>query len=252
MSSQATLPKNFLAQANRFVKVERVDFSKTDTPGYAGSYAVILDNVLSKAECEQLVAAAGDDWARAMVNIGQNREQLQTERRKCERIIFDNREVAAKIWDRIKDHVPELHTIEQQPQVTGPGPAKRKEVWKMARLNERMRFLKYGAGEYFRKHCDGTYETLDKTERSMFTLHLYLNEADARNNLVGGATTFHDLCTCKKSRWDMCDCVTGSFDVDPKVGRVLLFQQRGLEHSGAQVDDGIKMTMRTDLLFSKV
>ena len=86
----------------------------------------------------------------------------------------------------------------------------------------------------------------------MFTLHLYLNESDASNPLVGGATTFHDLCTCGKGRWESCDCETGTFDVDPKVGRVLIFQQRGMEHSGAEVSEGLKVTMRTDLLFTKL
>jgi len=86
----------------------------------------------------------------------------------------------------------------------------------------------------------------------MFTLHLYLNESDEENPLVGGATTFHDPCTCGKGKWESCDCETGKFDVEPRVGRVLLFQQRGLEHSGADVSEGLKMTMRTDLLFKKV
>lgn len=38
-------------------------------------------------------------------------------------------------------------------------------------------------------------------------------------------------------------------DVEPKVGRVLVFQQRMLIHSGEEVTDGVKYTMRSDLLF---
>lgn len=38
-------------------------------------------------------------------------------------------------------------------------------------------------------------------------------------------------------------------DVDPKAGRVLIFQHKGLLHSGAEVLAGIKYTMRTDLMF---
>lgn len=41
-------------------------------------------------------------------------------------------------------------------------------------------------------------------------------------------------------------------DVKPKTGRVLLFQQEGLLHSGADVRRGIKLTMRTDVLYKKV
>lgn len=55
--------------------------------------------------------------------------------------------------------------------------------------------------------------------------------------LVGGATTFHS--TDKEHR----------LDVHPKVGRVLIFQQRGLLHSGDEVKGGVKFTMRSDLMY---
>lgn len=41
------------------------------------------------------------------------------------------------------------------------------------------------------------------------------------------------------------------FDVEPKTGRVLIFQHRDLLHSGADVTSGIKLTLRTDLLYRK-
>jgi len=55
--------------------------------------------------------------------------------------------------------------------------------------------------------------------------------------LRGGATTFHS--SDEKRR----------VDVDPKIGRVLIFQQRGLYHSGDDVTAGIKYTMRSDLMY---
>ena len=76
-------------------------------------------------------------------------------------------------------------------------------------------------------------------EMSFYTLHLYLNEFTPANRLEGGATTFHS--------YDM----QRSFDVDPKVGRVLIFQHRDLLHSGADVTSGIKLTMRTDIMYEK-
>lgn len=38
-------------------------------------------------------------------------------------------------------------------------------------------------------------------------------------------------------------------DVDPKAGRVLVFQHRRLLHSGDTVAAGTKYTMRSDLLY---
>jgi hypothetical protein len=87
------------------------------------------------------------------------------------------------------------------------------------------------------------YITPDMKERSFYTLHLYLNESDANapeGPLEGGATTFHG------------DDMKRSLDVVPKAGRVLLFQQRGLLHSGADVTGGIKLTLRTDLMYRQV
>lgn len=94
----------------------------------------------------------------------------------------------------------------------------------------------------FQAHCDGTYETPDRKERSYFTLHLYLNDADdsrGQEPLEGGATTFHSYNMQKR------------FDVKPKYGRVLMFQHRFLLHSGDDVVRGTKYTMRTDIMFAK-
>ena len=81
--------------------------------------------------------------------------------------------------------------------------------------------------------------TPDGLERSYFTLHLYLNGDSAEKPLLGGATTFH-------SRF-----LDHEFKVPPKTGRVLVFQHRGLVHSGEEVQWGLKLTMRTDLMFKR-
>ena len=106
-------------------------------------------------------------------------------------------------------------------------------------------------------HCDGTYETPDGEQRSFFTLHLYLNDsaqalgikeptfrflkgkkADGEEEMLrGGATTFHSRDERRR------------LDVDPKAGRVLIFQQRRLYHSGDDVTAGVKYTMRSDLMY---
>ena len=42
------------------------------------------------------------------------------------------------------------------------------------------------------------------------------------------------------------------YDVHPRPGRILLFQQRDLLHSGEDVLRGVKYTIRTDLMFTLV
>lgn len=85
-----------------------------------------------------------------MVNIGMGMQMILEDTRNCGRIIVDDRDVVAKLWARVADAVPEIHRLENWEDVTGKGPVKRKEVWKVTRLNERMRFLKYVGGEYFK------------------------------------------------------------------------------------------------------
>jgi len=90
------------------------------------------------------------------------------------------------------------------------------------------------------------YETPDKRERTYFTLHLYLNDTDNQPNdepLEGGATTFFGA-----TRFG--DDSTRRMDVAPKMGSVLIFQQRFLMHAGDDVIRGTKMTMRTELMYA--
>ncbi|MCJ1390866.1 hypothetical protein MMC18_003727 [Xylographa bjoerkii] len=247
MAIQSALPEDFLSNPSTQVQVQKVDFTQTQLPEYSPYYAVVVDNVLTAAECNQLVQAAeastGSGWEPAMVNVGGGRQEMILDIRNCGRIIWDNHDITKKIWNRFKDHVPEIEILQNKPMITGNGPIKRQETWQLTRLNERMRFLKYGAGQYFDSHCDGTYETPDMTERSYFTLHLYLNESDPEGpegEMKGGATEFHSM------------NLQRSYKVEPKIGRVLIFQHRGLLHSGAEVLSGTKLTLRTDIMYRRI
>lgn len=242
-------------------KSELIDFSKTELPEYTGLFALLIHNLLTPAECNGLlnVAESSANWEQALVNIGGGHQALYTETRNCDRIILDNEDLAKRLLDRILPHLPpEIVTLENKPYVTGHGPAKRKEVLRITRLNERLRFLKYTHGMYFREHCDGSYVTPDGKEMSFVTVHIYLNgevtsieddpvEFAKRQNLPvdqrpleGGATRFHSM---NLKRY---------LDVVPQTGSCLLFQHRGLVHSGDDVVQGTKYTMRTDVMYRKM
>ncbi|KAF2758581.1 hypothetical protein EJ05DRAFT_464436 [Pseudovirgaria hyperparasitica] len=237
--------KHLLTSPPPDITIKDIDFDDTNLSGakYGGLDAKILDNVLTAAECAALIAVAETvgHWERAMVNIGNGKQALYTDTRNCGRIIWDDKEIVNRLWQRVKPHIEPWTRLEGRAEVTGNGPAKRKEVWRATRLNERMRFLKYVGGEFFRPHCDGTYETPDRKERSYYTLHLYLNDAmnaaPGERPLQGGATVFHDYTMRER------------YEVVPKVGRVLVFQHRSLLHSGDDVVQGTKYTLRTDIMY---
>ncbi|KAL8831224.1 MAG: hypothetical protein Q9170_005395 [Blastenia crenularia] len=250
--------QGFLSGRRLDVTKQVINFKDTELPEYEGYYACILDNVLSANECSNLVRAAkaqtNGEWQQATINAGYSGQQIDAESRLCGRMIWDNEELAARIWARCIGHVPEILELKDRPGITGGGHLTKDWLYRLVGLNPSMRFLRYFDGNYFRRestfsvpyppltnsaHFDGTFSN-EENQVSFLTLHLYLNEADEDSMLEGGATSFHAL-----------DWSGRQMDVMPKVGRVLLFQQKGLLHSGADVKRGIKLTMRTDVLYKK-
>ncbi|GME36678.1 hypothetical protein GTA08_BOTSDO02214 [Neofusicoccum parvum] len=289
-----TLPPTFLTgPPPPTLTTTRLHFAATPIPAYANCYATLIDDALTAAECATLLrlaaGSAAHGWERAMINVGGGRQALATETRHCGRIIVDAPELGARLWRRVAPHVPELAALEGRAwcvplkgregeegwgSVLHDRQVARGERWRCVGLNERMRFLRYEGGEYFRPHCDGAYETPDKSARSFFTLHLYLNdgeevvgdgdeerrspfigevEGEPETPLKGGATTFHG----PEDMWTLSFGDPGPevkrkrVDVVPKVGRVLLFQHRNMMHSGDDVVAGVKYTMRTDVMYTK-
>ena len=93
-------------------------------------------------------------------------------------------------------------------------------------VNERFRFYRYGAGQYFQPHYDGYFQR-SATERSLWTVLIYLDGA-----CEGGATVLfaHD------------------HEVTPEAGLLLAFRHRQL-HAGQEVVRGLKEVLRTDVMY---
>jgi hypothetical protein len=174
-SKPVDIPPDFLKTTTAHaeaITVQRIDFSTSPLPEYAPYYATVLDNVLSTAECTQLLRLATEssttgNWGQAMLNVGVG-EVLAPEIRLCERcfffcscictvlnidekrIVWDHPDLVERIWRRCalaSGVVDELGRIDGKPGVQSQKAADR---WEFSRLNERMRFLKYGAGQYFK------------------------------------------------------------------------------------------------------
>ena len=159
-------PDSFLAPLPdpSTIKVSEIDFEDSPLPEYKSLYAVVLDNVLSQEECDQLLLMSemsvgahrgGDEpknngWKPAMVNAGRNHEVLALDYRNSDRIIWDDHVIAQRLWDRVmqgegmKEYFSVLEGEKYLP-VCG-------DRWKVTKqgLNERLRFLKYGPGQFFR------------------------------------------------------------------------------------------------------
>ncbi|KAF7298674.1 P4Hc domain-containing protein [Mycena indigotica] len=248
--------------------VTPIDFSATPlADSYTGFYAVVLDNVFSADECGMLLGAAqtAGTWAPAGMMAHADKETVHSNFRHSEQIVLVDKSVAAGVFERVRELVSELGLLEPQGKWGGiVGKAKKtkekqnsgeerpprkfevktqKASWRLVGMHPRLSFLRYGPGHYFKPHCDGLNELTEGVsvpQKSFVTIHLYLNGLDdSPDPLVGGATRFW---TPDKKHF---------IDVEPRVGRVLVFQQRMLVHSGEEVVSGVKYSMRGDLMYEK-
>lgn len=148
------------------MKVATIDFASTVLPEYIGQYAVVLDGVLSRHECTELLRMAEESaggsgdaaWQPALVSVDANREILMPLYRNSDRIIWDQEELVRRLWARIMqgEGMKEQFEVmegERYVSVMGSAAVEKHDRWIITPngLNERMRFLKYGAGQFFRR-----------------------------------------------------------------------------------------------------
>ncbi|KAI0012623.1 hypothetical protein F4779DRAFT_15891 [Xylariaceae sp. FL0662B] len=261
-SQPVEIPPDFLKSEPddaRPIKFSQIDFEQSVLPEYKSAYAVVLDHVLSPSECVRLIELAeasvmeedkedGSPWRPALVSAGGGYEVALLEYRDSDRIIWDQQEIVDRLWARLRN-VPQirdrLSSFSESQLLRLRRDQEPGSVWDFHKVNKRMRFLKYGKGQFFRPHCDAPYgETSDgQAVLTHYTLHLYLNDSKQEvgdgADLVGGATSF--LSSDEKRK----------LDVFPKAGRVLIFQHKRLYHSGDDVKEGTKYTMRTDIMYHR-
>lgn len=91
-------------------------------------------------------------------------------------------------------------------------------------LNELFRFYKYQPGQLFKRHSDQSF-IRNQYEASYYTFMIYLNDG-----YQGGETRFENVV------------------VNPRQGCGLIFLH-SLPHEGAEVTQGIKYVLRTDIMY---
>ncbi|OTA60669.1 hypothetical protein K449DRAFT_383410 [Hypoxylon sp. EC38] len=230
------------------IKAHIIDFHETDLKDYAGYFAMTIYNVLTPKECADLLAFISPpnngSWPVATVTAYNGSQLLDHRSRLCERIFYTSKTIADQLLERVLPHIPpEIVTLKNAPDITGQYPVIRKETWRICRLRDELRFLKYGPGQYFKPHCDGHFVDKDGAE-SFLTLHLYLNGGRGNDDAVeGGATRF---------AVDFEDFQAERLDINPKAGSLVIFQQRDMYHEGVEVTKGTKYTMRTDVMYKKI
>ncbi|KAJ3105789.1 hypothetical protein HDU96_008446 [Phlyctochytrium bullatum] len=185
---------------------------------FNGQYIRTLRHAFTPAECEALLAlASSKGWETALLNIGGGLQTLRTDVRKSDRSIVDDEATAAFVCERIKPHLPTIW-----------------DTGRLAHLNERLRFLKYGPSDYFAPHYDGAYgdKKFGYERLSFVTVQVYLNEG-----YEGGETTFFDPRTEKPL-----------LAFKGNTGDVAIFEH-GIFHEGTKLVSGTKYALRTDVMY---
>lgn len=188
-SKDVPIPDDFLAGPPPApTHIQRIDFASSTLPEYAECIALTIDNILSPAECKQLLELAESSvldrpggqeentdtpWRPATVSSGGGRQALATHYRNGDRIIWDHQTVVDRVWERAS-HTPGL--VELFAQVVPEG-SPEGQKWAFRRLNQRMRFLRYGPGQFF------TRKQLQSLSRSLSLSPLILM-ANGTNQLI--------------------------------------------------------------------
>ncbi|KAJ7096596.1 hypothetical protein B0H15DRAFT_774039 [Mycena belliarum] len=220
-----------------------IDFPAAGLAEYAHCYAVVLDSLFPKPALSETLAEAErfSPWDVAQMNLGPEAYTVASYRN-GQRIVYDAPALSAQLFATIRPHLAAIEEIEER--TVHPDGRVVSQKWRMVRLNERLRFLRYPKGGFFHAHCDGEYTDKKTGQQTFFTVQLYLpsDSSGSPESFVpagGGSTRFYDN--------------TGAYaDVEAIPGRVLVFQHAELEHTGEEVTEGVKCTMRSDILYERV
>lgn len=196
-------------------------FKLAGEPGHA-PFGCTLDAVFTPEECAAMIAAA-ERQGFSPATLG---DTYRVETRDSGRAILFDKSFAEVLFARVAHALPQIFGNQR------PGAVH----WSLREVNECLRFLKYTKGQQFRPHMDGQYLRpeghVHAGDRTFVTLQLYLNDGYA-----GGETRMWPSGSGRPA-----------VDVAGKTGKILLFEHAVL-HSGKPVTDGMKYTLRTDVLY---
>lgn len=144
--------------------------------------AWVVQDLLTKEECEYFLKQAENLGIHDQPAAGDVRHRNSTT------VSLDDKAMADRIFERIKDYIPKEITIDEHFQ--NPGLIVRNDQihgsWKPYALNFRWRLVCYPGEGHFGPHRDG-YHQVDDHHRSFITINGFLTD---RPPDFGGATRF--------------------------------------------------------------
>ncbi len=144
--------------------------------------AWVVNDLLTHEECQHFM-----DEANAK-GINDNVLKKDRRNRDSNSVWVDDKLLAQRVFERIKDHIPQKIVIDESTSLSGVSYHKGDLIgtWTPYALNERWRIVCYPGRGHFGPHRDGHYQ-VDEHHRSLVTVNCYLTD---RPIGFGGATRF--------------------------------------------------------------
>lgn len=194
--------------------------------------AFVLRNLLSPAECEEIIAQAESFGLR---------DTLYNPRiRKNDRVSVMGEHVADALFERARPFLADvLVRTGPMPTPRGVPPDASKGRWTPHGLNPCFRVCKYAPGGFFLPHHDGGF-TSASGQRSLKTFMIYLNDG-----FEGGETTFFKE---SQSHYRGPDVEKILLAFKPECGSCLVFNHC-ITHDGGILKSGEKYILRTEVMY---
>jgi hypothetical protein len=184
----------------------------------------IVPSLFSKLECENLLTE------NIKTAFEKSISNYPTYYRNNDRLQLDDEVLATSLFEKVKNYLPD--TIETQSKIKSEN-----GFWQLSKLNERLRYCKYSAHQYFHRHLDGIhYRSID--EQSKLTFMIYLN---GTGDFEGGKTLFYET---KNSPEILASYI-------PQQGDLIVFDHN-VWHEGEVLDKGEKFVLRSDILYKRI
>lgn len=183
----------------------------------------IVESCLTAEECDKLIQTTVKQGYKP-IRYDSGRTRINS------RCTIVDKSFSAALFQRIRKWIPSTVCDEN------------KEIWHAQRLNWYVRFCRYGADQYFKKHTDEQIQV--EGEKSFFTVMFYLN---TQQQDQGGATRFFKNSAYTEAEGE--DEV--DFTISPKQGQIIIFWQKGMLHDGEKLHFGEKYIMRTEVLYRR-
>lgn len=244
-------------------------------------FAIVLDDVFSREECNKIIERANPllQYVReAQHEVAGEMYQIKLLKPRNYRLaLFEDRELSDKIYNSLQERAgPALASFTDRVKCGSP-----------LGVNRRLRVLGYREGDQFEPHYDQCIRDEERSQESLITILLYLNDgesdlsvdkADTQADAMDLLADYTDLSVVDSTHVSAdIEKVSGEFSggdtlfldslnpsvapsaIRPRAGRVVLFEHE-LYHSGAPVKatrrpvtshgrTGSKYVLRTEIMY---